>query len=818
LTRSRLEFFLRYGVIVLPLVAFGALGLVHLAAWRANQRVIDSFAQRQSEHVAQQVFLRLEGFLGERANDLGFLSELLQRYPEADRARFFLEAAESITAREPSYHLINYLDENDIVRASAPAGKQPELLGVDVTTMPGRKELHDLIRATGEPLCSPPMTLTTGRLGMVIWYPVREPAGDPVREKVAGAFHVDSIVEKAVRFAGQPDLWLRISVDDRVFFEPGRATGEQLGEVPRLAATVEFAFLGRDWSVCACSAAGGAFEKMTAANARRLATKLSLAFSVSVLLALVMLLAGRIRKHTVALARSEERLRRITEGAREVVYRMTIPEGRYEFVSDGALDVLGRTPEEFYESPLLLRELVHPDERQRYQARWARACSGGGLLPEEFQLDSSTSETLWVVDRSYIVRDDSERPVALEGIVTDTTRIRRAEGQLERERDLVSRILRASPSGIVAVDSEGRLTLANTHAERLLGLRTGEILMGTTAQEEFQVTDYDGNPIPVDHLPFERAKSTGRPVFGAGLKVQPGGGRQMFLSVNAFPLKDEDGAFDGIVATIEDVTQSVEDHLRMRDSEARYRELIANLSSGVVVYEAVDEGRDFIIRDFNNAAERIERVDRSDVIGKRVTEVFPAVDEFGLLDIFRRVWETGQAWEHPDAYYHDGRIAGWRRNYVYRLPSGEIVAVYDDVTRERAADEALRASEGRYRRLVESTNDILYSTDADGTITYLSPQPSRYGFDPEKLVGRNLIELVVEEDRERIAQEFARTVATGEEFPSEMRIAAADGSVHWFEDQGRAQYDELGRVTGVIGILRDITQRKQAEEGGDDRR
>jgi len=70
--------------------------------------------------------------------------------------------------------------------------------------------------------------------------------------------------------------------------------------------------------------------------------------------------------------------------------------------------------------------------------------------------------------------------------------------------------------------------------------------------------------------------------------------------------------------------------------------------------------------------------------------VFPGVREFGLLAVLRRVWETGNPEHFPIRLYQDERIKGWRENYVYRLPSGDVVAVYDDVTERMQAEEALR--------------------------------------------------------------------------------------------------------------------------------
>jgi len=125
------------------------------------------------------------------------------------------------------------------------------------------------------------------------------------------------------------------------------------------------------------------------------------------------------------------------------------------------------------------------------------------------------------------------------------------------------------------------------------------------------------------------------------------------------------------------------------------------MSSGVAVYEAIRNGEDFIFKEFNIAGERIDNVKKEVLIGKSILEMFPGVKEFGLFDVFQRVWEIGKPEHHPIKLYKDERIGGWRDNYVYKLSSGEIVAVYDDITERMDALKKLRESEKNLRKLNE---------------------------------------------------------------------------------------------------------------------
>ena len=144
----------------------------------------------------------------------------------------------------------------------------------------------------------------------------------------------------------------------------------------------------------------------------------------------------------------------------------------------------------------------------------------------------------------------------------------------------------------------------------------------------------------------------------------------------------------------------------LRKSEERFRAMFNNMHSGVAVYEAVGNGADFVFKDFNAAAERISRISRDQVIGKSLLALFPNMDRFGLFAALQRVWRTGQPEHLPAAYYEDQYREGWRDSFIYRLPSRDIVAIYDDVTERKRAESALLRSEEEARCLARENATI----------------------------------------------------------------------------------------------------------------
>ena len=132
---------------------------------------------------------------------------------------------------------------------------------------------------------------------------------------------------------------------------------------------------------------------------------------------------------------------------------------------------------------------------------------------------------------------------------------------------------------------------------------------------------------------------------------------------------------------------------KLQESEARFKAIFSHMSSGVVVYKAVNKGRDFIIIDVNKADEKIEGIEKPKKLGKSMLQVPSELRDIHemLLETLREVWQTGKPKRRTITISHQDKIKASRDYYVYPLPSGEIVAIYDDVTDRKKAEAEQKA-------------------------------------------------------------------------------------------------------------------------------
>lgn len=268
-------------------------------------------------------------------------------------------------------------------------------------------------------------------------------------------------------------------------------------------------------------------------------------------------------------------------------------------------------------------------------------------------------------------RKNEEAPIAAEVGASEGADLEETLWQLQSA-------INSSLNGIAMCDKKGTFIYVNQAFVTLWGFDEASQILGRSA------ISFLGSPGEITQV-ISQVLEHGN--WSGEMSGRRRDGTHFDAQVYANSFMDRSGRLAGIRASFSDLTVRKQMETALKESEKRYRELFQNMNSGVVVYEAVNNGDDFLIRDVNNAVESIENVERQKIIGKPLTEVFPGVKQFGLLEVLQRVWRTGVSEQFAAAFYEDEQHHGWRENRIYKIPPDQIVAVYDDITERKKAEE-----------------------------------------------------------------------------------------------------------------------------------
>ncbi|MFN8255110.1 MAG: PAS domain S-box protein [Bacteroidales bacterium] len=272
-----------------------------------------------------------------------------------------------------------------------------------------------------------------------------------------------------------------------------------------------------------------------------------------------------------------------------------------------------------------------------------------------------------------------------------------------------------------------------------------------------------------------------------------------------------------ILNVIRDITTRKITEEKLKQNEIRFRSLFENMSNNVAIFEVVDDGKDFIFKNFNSAAEKLEKINRNEIIGRSAELVFPTLREYNLLDSFRKVWKTGEPTNTPIIIYdNDGKILSWTENFIYRLPSKEIVVIYDDITQRKRAEFDLLKTKERYRIATEETMVAVWERNLETNKGHADPVLFEIlGYPIPEIedsfsIWRNYIHPSDLEIITKMNQELREGKI--KELNVKFRATDKNGNIRWFIDKGVALKNAQGVTTRLIGTISDITQQQVIEE------
>jgi diguanylate cyclase (GGDEF)-like protein/PAS domain S-box-containing protein len=367
------------------------------------------------------------------------------------------------------------------------------------------------------------------------------------------------------------------------------------------------------------------------------------------------------------------------------------------------------------------------------------------------------------------------------------------------------------------VDAQGKWSFLNDAACQFFG-KPRERLLGTNATAVLHPDDLE----PTGQA-LREARASKEPRMALVNRVLTPMGTRV-VEWNAYPLFDKKGGEAGFQITGRDITERKEAEEALQEAEQRYRELFEEAPAMYVICR--NRGGAPIVADCNELFLTTLGYGRDEVVERPVADFYTPESRAQLMEggAFQRALAGHSVEEERQLVTKDGRIVETVLRAVRETaPNGRVLgtrAMYLDITERKRVEEALRESEARYRLLAENTTDLIWTLDLSLKYTYMSPAITRMrGYSVEEIVGSTVQETMTPASLEVARRTLAEQLALereGNADPNrstklELEMYCKDGSTIWTEMNMTFLRDADGRPTGILGVTRDITERKQAE-------
>lgn len=276
-------------------------------------------------------------------------------------------------------------------------------------------------------------------------------------------------------------------------------------------------------------------------------------------------------------------------------------------------------------------------------------------------------------------------------------------------------------------------------------------------------------------------------------------------------IKDEHGKTISLIGTVQDITQQKKDEENIRQSELRYRTLAEASEDIVFIINAkgtVDYVNDFAARRFRQPA--------SALIGKQMKDLFPSEAAEHQWDNLKKVMISGESVYIEKPTDLGGQIIWLGTNLVALRDTNNkitsVMGVSRDITQQKKDEEILRQSELRYRTLAEASEDMVFIISPKGTIEYLNDYAARQFDQPASaLIGKQMADFFPSTEEERRWELFQKVFKSGQSDYSE-NLTNLGGQLRWLGSNLVALRDADGNITSVMGVGRDITEKKRSEQ------
>ncbi len=506
------------------------------------------------------------------------------------------------------------------------------------------------------------------------------------------------------------------------------------------------------------------------------------------------------------LIESEERYKRITAGLTDYLYTVKVKDGKaIETIhNEACLAVTGYTSKEFGADPYLWINMVVPEEKEFVAGRYLKILEGKELAPIEHRIICKNGKIRWISDTAIPKFNSNGELISYDGIIKDITERKWAEEALRESDEKFRRIFENVQEVYFEVSFDGTVIEVSPSIEIITkGQYRRDKLIGNSI---FQMWADDGG-----RQSFRSALQEHGSVADYEVTLKNRDGSLVLCSMSAKIHSKSSGQSVSIIGSIRDITERKRTEEALKESEEKFRTIFDNVSDGMFLINLVNNK--FIL--CNSACTGMLGYTKDEFLNLKIADIHPPED-LSFINGQIRKFLQGEAGIRSDIRFKmkDGSIIYADLSPAETTISGErfLIIIFRNITERKRSEEALKASEVRYRRLFESAKDGILILDAEtGIINDVNPfLIGILGFSYEDFYGKKLWELGFFKDiisnkvnfLELLQKEFIRY----ENLPME----TADGRKIEVEFVSNVYLVDKRKV--IQCNIRDITERRRTEE------
>lgn len=483
--------------------------------------------------------------------------------------------------------------------------------------------------------------------------------------------------------------------------------------------------------------------------------------------------------------------------------------GRFLEVNSSACENLGYTHDELIQLTVvdITADVEKSDEKNLVEILYE---TGDHIF--ESSLVKADGTIFPVEINAHLIRNDEKDDFIL-SVARDITERKKAEDALRKREEQYKVIYDNSPIAIELFDSGGYLVHVNPSCLKLFGVENADSLKGFSLFEDPNIGDEqkkmlaEGNTIRYEsEFDFEKVRDLN--LYSTSCRGT------IWLNVLITPLKTAPDLISGYLVQVQDINDRMIIAGELRRSEEKYRDLADNAPIGILTCDRF--GRITYVNS------KVPGILGSPSIEKTLEINLMQTDNIikaGFPDILRDVIMTGAEYPEFEIEY----TSVWGKKLYLRLhvspalngktPDGARIII-DDITRRKEIEEAIKESEGQLRTLIQTIPDLVWLKDENGVYLACNPMFERFfGAKESEIKGKTDYDFLAGEQADFFRKKDRQAVEGGKPTVYDEWITfAEDGRRAYIETIKTTMYDSKGNVSGILGIGRDITERKKSED------